>query len=557
MHKDNTNSYSVAASVIYNRGSNSHKQRILQYFSSKEKKLIEQNILYIHDSEYFDTTLNCCAIALHDIFKDRFTVNGVKLKSPTNIFELFAQLNIFVVNIENEISGGLTLVNFDQELEKLLVSLKIPIPSRGELYHHIKSFFYQINLSNSRFGCQSPYITLSIGIVENTQAATICETILKVMQDGVDGKPYIFPNITFRVKNGINRNKCDRFYWLFQESLKTTSIQMNPTYILADSKLNQKINPLDLHVVGCRSRLLRTLKDDCKTGIGRTNVGAVSVNLPRIGMVSKNYDEFYDHLKKAMTVAVEILIKKQQILKDIGLKNSPILINNNLLYPFTSSIKDILDEASLSIGFIGGYELSEIMMEEKTIQERYIFLYEVLDFMHHYCLSLSEKFKKIVTLIGVSGENLSYHFAHQDKEKNNNFKRVFDKGYYTNSFHIPVNMMIDILKKLSIEGLCHKHCDGGCISYLEISHNKNNIEGFEDIVDYAIQQNIHYLGFNFQKDLCNECGSNVVKDCCEKCGSLDILKIRRVSGYLGYLNSFSKGKKLEEAIRIKHTDVQY
>lgn len=557
MHKDNTNSYSVSANEIYSSGSSLYKKRTLEKLSAQEQALIEQNVLYIHDSEYFDITLNCCAIALSDIFKDRLVVNGVRLETPKNIFELFTQLNIFVINIENEISGGLTLVNFDQELQDVLVQLKIPMPSKEELYLHIQSFFYQIDLSNSRFGCQSPYVTLSIGIVKNSQAASICETILKVMQDGVGGKPFIFPNITFRVKEGVNKHQADCFYWLFQESLKTTAIQMNPTYILADSELNKELDPLDLHVVGCRSRLLRTLKDDYKTGIGRTNIGAVSINLPKIGMDSKNQEDFYDCLKEAMLIAVGILIKKQQKLKDIELRNSPILTHNNLLYPFNSSIEDILNEASLSIGFIGGYELSDILLKDKSMQEKYVFIDEMLNFMHRYCLSLSKKFNKIITLIGVSGENLSYYFAHRDSNKKEDLQQIFDKGYYTNSFHVPVNIMVNPLEKMDVEGPCHNSCDGGCISYLEISHNKNNIEGFEDIIDYAIQKNIHYLGFNFQKDLCNDCGSSVVSDCCESCGSLDVLKIRRVSGYLGYLNSFSKGKKLEEAIRVKHTDIRH
>ncbi len=555
-NKDNTNNYKSASDVIHQTGVKIHKKNFSKYLNSEQIESINNNILYIHDSEFFDITLNCCSISLRDIFNEGLVVNGVKYKKPTNLFEIFSQLNIFIVNLSNEISGGITLVNFDYELANLIDELNIKFPKYDELYNHIHSFFCQINSSNSRFGNQSAYVTLTIGIVYNENQAIVCKGVLEALLKGC-GKnlSFIFPNVIFRIKKGINKSKNDKFNSLYDLSLKTTSSQMNPTYILADSKMNMDINPLHLHIVGCRSRLLKTLNGD-NYGVGRTNIGSVSINLVRMALDSKNLDDFYKNLKYQMELSCQILIKKQDILKSISLENSPLLKYNNLLYPFNGNIDDILNEASLAIGFIGCAEMAQILKPNSSIEKEYALINDILSTMKNICEELSKKYNKIVTLIGSSGEKISYYFYQNDKNKNAKiYNSKLKKGYYTNSFHIPVDRLVNIIEKLSLEGKNHELCNGGGISYVEISYNKNNLEGFKDIINLAELRHINYLGFNFQKNVCAECGNSVEGKICDNCKSEKIIKIRRVSGYLGYLNSFSLGKKIEEGLRVKHTDI--
>lgn len=553
--KENTNKRKNSADIIYESGVQLHKKNVLKYLNEEEKSSLENNELYIHDSEYFDITLNCCSISLEDIFAKELVINGLSLEKPKTLFEIFTQLNIFIINLQNEISGGLAFINFDLELAKLLQKLNIKA-SKEELKLHLKALFQNINFANSRFGNQSPYISFSIGIVEDELSADICELILELLYEGASkNKPYIFPNVQFRVKQGINKNKEDKYNYLYLSSLKTTSLQMNPTYILADTEENITINPLDLHVVGCRSKLLLT-KSKTLCGRGRANIGGLSINLVNLAMKSKNLDEFFKILKQKMKTSFDILLKKQNILKENQLQNSPILSQNNLLYPLNANINDILEEASLAIGYIGAWEMAEVF--NLDLENSQNFIKEVLAFMFEECATLSSQYNKIVTLIGVSGESLSYYFCQKDKKQAyaKKYQELFKKDFYTNSFHIPVDFKISSSKKLNYEGKQHKFSNGGSISYLELSHVQENLEAFDDLIKIAEKSGVHYLGFNFQKNLCSDCGAQVDEDKCEFCKSSNIIKIRRVSGYLGYLSSFSKGKKLEEKLRLKHTNFQ-
>ena len=114
-------------------------------------------------------------------------------------------------------------------------------------------------------------------------------------------------------------------------------------------------------------------------------------------------------------------------------------------------------------------------------------------------------------------------------------------------------MLFRSYKKIQLEGLFHEICNGGCITYIELGEAPlGNEESLEEYINIAVEAGVHYLGFNFPKDVCNDCGITGVFDFCPKCKSKNITRIRRVSGYLEILDGFTKGKKAEEKNRRKN-----
>ena len=104
--------------------------------------------------------------------------------------------------------------------------------------------------------------------------------------------------------------------------------------------------------------------------------------------------------------------------------------------------------------------------------------------------------------------------------------------------------------KIQTEGPFHEICNGGCITYVELKEAPiGNDEGLREYVECAIKSGVHYLGFNFPKDVCDNCGASGVFDICPVCEGKNITRIRRVSGYLEILNGFTKGKKNEVKTR--------
>lgn len=547
--KENSNHNTNAFGRIYLRGKDSYNSVI----NNELKKACDANFLYIHDKEHFSNTINCIAISLKELVKNGAYLNGVHFTKINSLSDIATITMIAIINIQTEISGGLTFTNFDQDIADIIENYGLRDKDE-DIKSVIRMLFNIINSANCRVD-GSAYVSLSIGVVNTDLGNKICNLILDVLREGTDDNtPYIFPNVQFRVTDRhLVKSSLDEENFL--NSLKTTAKQMNPTYLICNSEMNKNIDPKDVHVVGCRSKLYKAKKGITHTGIGRANIGAISINLPLLANRSHDMDKLKKELETYIDIAINGLRGKREYLKNNKHLHSQTILNNNILYPHNKSYEDMLDNASISIGFIGGYEASEIINKKGgSVVDNFKTLEDIISFMSDYCSKKSDELNDIITLIGVSGEGLSYKFLEIDESF---WHMKNDRGFYTNSFHVPVDINLRISEKLRLEGPFHSLCSGGCISYVEISHVEENIEGLKDIIEIAKRNNIHYLGFNFDKNICKNCNSPTFSfEKCETCGSNEIIKIRRVSGYLGYLDNFSYGKKLEEKFRTKHCNIK-
>ena len=250
--KENSNHDSNAFGRIYLKGKSDYGIVV----SNDLKNAVDENILYIHNKEHFSNTINCISISLKILIKNGAYSKGTHFTKINSLIDVMTIAIIAVINIETEISGGLTFVNFDQEIAEIIEEYELK-DDKKLIKSAVKMFFSIINSSNARVD-GSPYISVSIGVVDSVLAGEICDTILEVLRDGTDDNmPYIFPNVQFRVTNKHHMSgSTDEKNFL--NALKTTAIQMNPTYLICNSEANKNINPKDIHVVGCRSRLYKT-----------------------------------------------------------------------------------------------------------------------------------------------------------------------------------------------------------------------------------------------------------------------------------------------------------
>ena len=143
---------------------------------------------------------------------------------------------------------------------------------------------------------------------------------------------------------------------------------------------------------------------------------------------------------------------------------------------------------------------------------------------------------------GSTAENLCYTSFKKFKAKYGDIKNVTyyikkdgtrkDKEYFTNSIHVPVYEEMSPFEKIDIESQLTSYSNAGCITYVELpSSTKNNIEGLETIVNYAMDKDIPYFAINVPIDECKECGfADELNDTCPECGGHHIQHLRRVTG---------------------------
>jgi ribonucleoside-triphosphate reductase len=92
---------------------------------------------------------------------------------------------------------------------------------------------------------------------------------------------------------------------------------------------------------------------------------------------------------------------------------------------------------------------------------------QIITHLREKCDEYKNKYKMNFSCYATPAEGLSGKFTRQDKIRFGNVPWVISKGFYTNSFHVPVDYPIAFAEKLEIEAPYHKLCNGGHISYVE------------------------------------------------------------------------------------------
>lgn len=559
MQKCNENAadrYSYVGEV-YSIGERARKNEILQGLAPSWKALHEKGYIHIHDLDAYGLTYNCLTFNLLEDFPyDKFK----KYSTERKIVAYFDYLKSLFSEMGNEQSGGMALANYDIDTAKIFTALHVDICANEQV---IKACTIDLiewcNNTHTRMGQTSYYVTLNIGLADTEAAREIARILLDEFADSGD---LVFkPNIVFKVHDGVNAKEGDRNFDLFRKALLCTAKKMIPTYLLCDCTCDRSVDPEKLAVMGCRTRVVANIYGE-DSSVGRGNIDNISINLPRLALetVQENQTADAERLVQLFTQKWdEVARETKDILLDRFLKvcarevsDFPINRNHCLWLRKFDNVREVFKNGTLSLGFIGLSEAMEVLTGKRFYEDADVYVY-ALGFVKHmrgYCDFLREEYRLNFSLLATSGELISGRFIDIDKTLFANANGIFDKGFYTNSFHINVDSDLPAYRKIQLEGLFHELCNGGCITYVELKEAPiGNDEGLRELVGIAVKSGTHYLGFNFPKDVCGDCGTSGVFDVCPVCGSDRITRIRRVSGYLEILDGFTEGKKNEVKAR--------
>ncbi|WP_288222228.1 anaerobic ribonucleoside triphosphate reductase [uncultured Clostridium sp.] len=583
--RDNANVGNNFSSKLLRIASESNKWHNLSMMPKKLAKAHENGDLYFHDLDSYNLTINCLHIPTKEILENGFNTGYGTIKAPKRI-ETAAELScILLQSSQNDMFGGQSHPDFDndlsifieptrKEIRKELHELKIDEERiedltekrlRSRVHQAMQGIVYNLNTMHSRAGSQVPFSSINLGIPNSDDAALICEVFLKEYEKGLGkGEQPIFPNIIFRVKEGVNREPQDKYYYLYQLACEVAAKRMNPTFMNIDADFNKEYYDMGYMpaTMGCRTYLMKNVNGEpgCK---GRGNIAPVTINLPRIGMQAKgNLDEFFNILDERLGLAKESLLHRYSVLKKLKVKDLPFVAGQGLLkgsegLSQEDSIEPIIKQGTWGIGFIGLAETLIALVGNhhgESAEAKELGL-KIVTHIREFIDRTTEETSLNWSCYATPAEGLSGKFIKQDKKIFGIIEGITDKDYYTNSFHVPVKFPISIKDKIEIEAPYHKLCNAGHISYIEVDDRPSG-EVIMDILNYAYKNtNISYLGVNFHIRYCKNCGEylNSNERKCPKCNSEDIQGVSRVTGYLSLDERFGPGKYEERADRISHS----
>jgi len=550
--------------------SNSPSAKMLQIASAASKtyylnRLIPEHIaaahtrgdIHIHDLDFYGKTLNCIQIPLGKLLTNGFNNGHGYIRPPRRPSSATALAAIILQSSQNDMYGGQSFAFFDRDMAPFMVNA-----SEDEIYQAMEALIYNLNSMHSRAGAQVPFSSINVGTDTSREGRLVTKNLLLAYERGLGhGENPIFPNIIFRIKEGINFNPGDPNYDLFKLAIRVASQRLNPTFSFMDSSFNKPYGD-QVSYMGCRTRVMSNVCGPEVTD-GRGNLSFTTINLPRIAIkAERNLIKFYQSLSDMIDLACEQLLHRFHIQARLKVKDLPFLMGQGLYLGSDKLSEDdviepVIKNGTLTVGFIG---LAETLValtgyHHGESEDSQVLGEEIVAFMRNKMDKATERYKLNFTLLATPAEGLSGRFVKLDRKEFGLIPGVTDKEYYTNSFHVPVNYPISAYDKIRIEGVYHKYTNAGHITYVEFSAPPiNNLSAVEDILRHMAKCDVGYAGINFPVDFCNDCGHIGVinTDYCPVCNHTSIRRVRRITGYLSTIDRFNDAKQAELFDRVAH-----
>lgn len=571
-------------------------------------KILPKDIMESHDNgeiHYHDLTnsptqpvFNCMLADVGGMMSEGFRLGNASISTPSSIITAGAIVPQIIAAVASHTYGGTTINRIDEVLapyaeksyqkhlrdaeqfgipDKELYADKLTIRDIGDAAEALE---YELNTLTSTNG-QTPFITFGFGLGTGHWEREIQKAILttRIKGLGPNHETAVFPKLVFTLKSDINLTPDTPNYDIKQLAIECASKRIYPD-ILSYDKVVEVTGGFKAPM-GCRSFLGEYENDDGIAEIeGRNNLGVVSINLPRIGIEARQYveahggdvdDVFYAILGDRLQLAKRALFTRIERLRGVKAKVAPILYTEGAVGKRLDPEDEILPlfengRASISLGYIGVHECLNALygtdvhpFDSQVLQHKGL---DIVKRLSDACKEWKTESGWGFSLYSTPSENLCDRFCRLDQERFGLIKGVTDKGYYTNSFHLDVEYKTNPYYKIAFEECYPAMASGGFINYVELPSMVHNLQGIEDLWDYAYRH-VPYCGINMPVDVCYECGFHGEFDCtnkgfsCPVCGNRDPKKvnvIRRVCGYLSSPNSrpFNEGKQEEVSRRRKH-----
>lgn len=528
----------VAALVAY--GQKQRKGFVLQNVVPETLRRHHENgTIHLHDLEYYDLTYNCIGVSVQDLVG----------RKPMPFSRMIRSLGREIVELTNLQSGGIGFINFDGD------AACYPCDQEDEeIIEAFQELFLDLN-SNSRRGSEKPYVSFNFGLDTTPAGRRISRMMLKAYLRGdSQGHPLVFPNLIFKLKSGVNYELGTPNHDLLQEAMSVTARHMVPTYFNCDTAANVAFDATTIGIMGCRTRVASNINGK-EGALNRGNVAATTINLVQLAHTADgSIEHFFALLKETMIVVKAGLLHRMKTLCEKA-NFEDCFRKGYYLGSENQNAGQMLHNGTLSIGFIGLWDAVATLHQKSFSSADEMIPYRdeafsIISFMRDFVDKSTEEESLNFSLLASAAEGVTGRFAESDQGRIS----AAQKGFYTNSFHVPVDATADCFQKCDLEAPFHALCNGGAITYIEFAEMPSgNVEAVSEIVSYAHDAGCNYIGINFPMDICSNCGYvGRIADICPICTSSEIRHLRRVSGYLSEVSSFTNGKKKELAQRVSH-----
>ncbi|NLK07361.1 MAG: ribonucleoside triphosphate reductase [Firmicutes bacterium] len=521
----------------------------------------------------------CCGWNLEDLLLKGFGGVGEKVESkPARHFRTaLGQVANFFYTLQGEAAGAQAFASFDTYLAPFIAHDGLDYVQTKQA---LQEFIFNLNVP-TRVGFQTPFVNITMDLVPSGELAqspviiggeyqdarygdyqteidmlnlAFCEVM---MEGDAKGRTFSFPIPTYNVTDDMDWNSP-----VFEKVLAMTAKYGIPYFA---NFINSDLSPDDVRSMCCRLRLdARELR---KRGGGlfganplTGSIGVVTVNLARIGYLSKNKSEFFTRLEYLMELAKESLLLKRRVLEDLMLKG---------LFPYSRYyLTDVYqrfgrywDNHFNTIGLVGMNEALLNFMECDLLSVKgQAFTQEVLGYMRERLVEFQTETDQLFNLEATPAEGTSYRLAKLDKAAYPLIVTAGESGipYYTNSTQLPVGCTDDLFAALDVQDELQSLYTGGTVFHAFLGEQVDDLQALKGLLKTIFNSyHIPYFTITPTFSICSTHGYlRGEQATCPTCGNATEVW-SRVVGFYRPVKNWNPGKKseFEERRTFTHSEV--
>ncbi|MCD6487166.1 MAG: ribonucleoside triphosphate reductase [Syntrophobacterales bacterium] len=558
-------------------------QGLNNYLSSEVSKVYWLNKIYpdeiknaqmngdfhIHDLSIL--SVYCVGWDLHDLLIEGFqgASGKVESKPAKHLRSALGQVVNFFYTLQGEAAGAQAFSNFDTLLAPFIRYDNLGFK---EVKQALQEFIFNINVP-TRVGFQTPFTNVTLDVKVPTyyadqgviiggkpqnetykefqeEMAIFNKAFLQVMAEGdAKGRVFTFPIPTYNITKDFDWENPDLEY------LWEMTAKYGVPYF--SNFVNSDMNPEDARSMCCRLRIDNRELEKRGGGLFGSNpltgsIGVITINMPRIGYLSKTEDEFIKQVDHLMALAKESLEIKRKVLEKFTDKD---------LYPYTKyylrDVKKRFDEYwknhFSTIGLVGMNEAClNLIGKNIADSEGEKFTKRILDFMRNRLVEFQEETGNNYNLEATPAEGTAYSLARKDKEKYPDIicatknEDANAEMFYTNSTQLPVNFTDDIFEALDLQDEIQTKYTGGTVFHIYAGERIEEPSAVKVLVRRVCDKyHLPYFTFSPTFSVCPNHGYlNGEQFTCPTCEA-PCEVFSRVVGYLRPVKQWNKGKQEE------------
>jgi ribonucleoside-triphosphate reductase len=531
--------------------------------------------LHIHDLGVLGPY--CVGWDVSDLLMSGFGgVHGKIESKPAKHFRTaLGQVVNFFYTLQGEAAGAQAFSNFDTYLAPFI---RYDHLSQKDVEQALQEFFFNMNVP-TRVGFQTPFTNLTLDLtVPDFMKDEAVVYNGKVTQDtyGDMTKEMEMFNLAFAegMKQGDSKervftfpiptyNITKDFNWdspVSQAIFEVTAKYGVPYF---SNFVNSDMKPEDVRSMCCRLRIdNRELRKRGGGFFGANpltgSIGVVTLNIPRIGYLSKDEDEFFEKLGRLMETAKASLEIKRKVLESF---------TDNGLYPYSKRYLRHVKEGYgkfwknhfSTIGIVGVNEaIINLLGQNIASKDGQAFAVKMLTFMRKRLADYREETGCIYNLEATPAEGTSYRLARIDRKRYRdiifaNQKQIqaeHAEPFYTNSSQLPVDFSGDLFEALEHQETLQTLYTGGTVFHIFLGERLPSWKSAAELIKkVSWNSKLPYFTLSPTFSICPTHGYTAGEHkLCPVCGTTSEI-YSRVVGYLRPVDQWNDGKQAEFNIR--------